>query len=160
MNLAVQKALNDQIREEFYSAYLYLSMAAFFASKGLNGFSRWMKEQSGEEVKHAMKLYDFVNGSGGRVILDALVMPPFDFESPQKAFEAALEHEKFITGRIHQLHALAGKEGDLATQSMLQWFIEEQVEEEEQVQKVLDQFKTLPNGELDALLGKRGGNAQ
>lgn len=159
MNPTVQKALNDQIREELYSAYLYLSMAAFFASKGLNGFSSWMKEQSGEEVKHAMRLFGFVGESGGRVILDALAMPPSDFESPQKAFEAALEHEKFITGRIHGLHALAGKEGDLATQSMLQWFIEEQVEEEEQVQKVLDQFKTLPNGELDALLGKRGGNA-
>ncbi|MBI5421729.1 ferritin [Candidatus Peregrinibacteria bacterium] len=159
MNSAVQKALNDQIREELYSSYLYLSMAAFFAFRGLRGFSSWMKEQASEEVKHAMRFFDFVSTHGGNVILDALAMPPSDFESPQKAFEAALEHEKFITGRIHDLHKLAGKENDVATQSMLQWFIDEQVEEEEQVQKVLDQFKTLPNGELDALLGKRGGNS-
>lgn len=159
MNSTVQKALNDQIREELYSAYLYLSMAAFFASRGLSGFSSWMKEQSSEEVKHAMKLFGFVNECGGRVILDALATPPSDFESPQKAFEAALGHEKFITGRIHDLHVLAGKEKDLATQSMLQWFIEEQVEEEEQVQDVLDQFQTIPNEGLDKLLGKRGGKA-
>jgi ferritin len=162
MNPSIQKALNDQIREEFYSAYLYLSMATYFASKGLNGISGWMKEQASEETKHAMKFYEYVFERGGRVTLDALAQPPAEFETFQKAFEAALAHEQFITGRIHALHELAGKEKDLATQSMLKWFIDEQVEEEQQVQEILDQFQYIPNEKapailmLDHRLGKRG----
>ena len=127
---AVQSALNGQIRAEFDSAYVYLSMAAHFDSVGLPGASHWMRHQAKEELEHGMKLYDYVLDRGGNVALEAIDAPPSSFGSPLAVFEAAYEHERTITGSIHALHELAGRERDLATQRRLQWFIDEQVEEE------------------------------
>ena len=158
---AMQDALNRQIRDELYSAYMYLSMAAYFGSIGLPGFAAWMRAQSEEEVEHAMKLFDFVGERGGRVELHAIEQPPIDFESPHAVFEKTYEHEQKVTGLIHDLYALALDENDYATQVMLHWFIEEQVEEEDGVSQILDTLERVGDKEqalmmLDRELGQRG----
>ena len=161
MNPIIQKAINDQIREELYSAYLYLSISAYFASGRLIGIAKWMQQQAKEEVGHAMRFVDYMNKQGGHVVLDKLKQPPSDFHSVLRAFEASLEHEKFITSRIHALKKLAEKEGDSAFGKLLDWFVEEQVEEEETFGEILQQIKAIKNEKspamfaLDQSLGKR-----
>lgn len=158
---SMQDALNKQIRDELYSAYMYLSMAAYFGSISLPGFAAWMRAQSEEEVEHAMKLFDFVGERGGRVELHAIEQPPVDFESPRAVFEKTYEHEKKVTGLIHDLYARALDENDYASQVMLHWFIEEQVEEEDGVSQILDTLERIgEKGQglimLDRELGRRG----
>ncbi|MFW6082485.1 MAG: ferritin [Chloroflexota bacterium] len=158
---AMQKAINEQVRDELYSAYLYLSMAAYFESVSLAGFASWMRAQSEEEVSHAMKLFDFVNERGGRVLLHAIDQPPVDFESPRAVFEMTYEHEQKVTGLIHDLYELAKEEKDYAAQVMLHWFIEEQVEEEDSVSQILDTLERIGDKDhalimLDRELGQRG----
>lgn len=131
------KALNTQLKNELYSAYLYLSMAAYFDAKGLTGFAQWMKVQAREELEHAMKFYDYINDRGGRVILEAIEKPPTDWESITDVFRAALEHEKKVTANINNLVDLARKHDDKATQVFLNWFIQEQVEEEKSFAEIL-----------------------
>lgn len=157
----MQDAINAQVRDELYSAYLYLSMAAYFESLSLPGFASWMRVQSEEEVSHAMKLFDFVNERGGRVELHAIEKPPVEFESPHDVFEATYEHEQKVTGLIHDLYKLALEEQDYASQVMLQWFIEEQVEEEDNVSQILDLLNRLGDNDrglvlMDRELGQRG----
>jgi ferritin len=144
----VQEALNEQIKWEFYSAYLYLSMAAYFASVNLPGFANWMKVQAQEELVHAMKLFDFVNERGGKVTLAAVEAPPSEWDSPLAVFEATYEHEQIVTGRINALVDLAVAESDHATNQMLQWFVTEQVEEESSADEMVQKLK---------LVGKEGG---
>jgi len=132
------KELNEQIKHETFSAYLYWSMAAYFQSKGLDGMSQWMKAQAQEELGHALRFYNHISERGGRVELQAIDKPQLEWESPRDAFEAAKKHEQFITSRIDGLAKLADEENDRAAGIMLQWFISEQVEEEDSVQKVLD----------------------
>ncbi len=156
----MQDAINAQVRDELYSAYLYLSMAAYFESLSLPGFASWMRVQSEEEVSHAMKLFDFVNERGGRVELHAIEKPPVEFESPHDVFEATYEHEQKVTGLIHDLYKLALEEQDYASQVMLQWFIEEQVEEEDNVSQILDLLNRLGDNDrglvlMDRELGQR-----
>ncbi len=158
---AMQDAINKQIRDELYSAYLYLSMAAYFEDTSLPGFASWMRMQSQEEVSHAMKLFDFVNERGGRVTLHAIDQPPLEFESPQAVFEATYEHEQKVTGLIHDLYELALEEKDYPAQVMLHWFIDEQVEEEDGVSAILDVLERVGDkGQgllmLDRELGQRG----
>lgn len=160
-NKKLQDAINDQIKHELYSAYLYLSMSAHFEAVNLPGFARWMRLQSQEESSHAMKLFDFIHERGGRVVLQAIAQPPGDFKSPLDVFQQALEHEQKVTGMIHRLYELAGKENDYATQVMLQWFITEQVEEEKTAGDIVEQLKMIgeqPAGVfmLDRQLGARG----
>jgi len=126
----MQDALNDQINAEMYSSYLYLSMAASFEDKNLVGFANWMKVQAQEEMAHAMKFYNHLAERGGRVVLDKIDKPPVDWKTPLKAFQESYAHEQIVTARIHKLVDLATKEKDHATSSMLQWFVDEQVEEE------------------------------
>ena len=133
--------MNEQIKHETFSAYLYLSMAAYFGSKGLDGMSQWMKAQAQEELGHALRFYNHIAERGGRVELQAIDKPQLEWESPRDAFEAARTHEQFITGRIDGLAKLADEENDRAAGIMLQWFISEQVEEEDSVQKVLDMLE-------------------
>lgn len=159
-NKKLQDAINDQIKHELYSAYLYLSMSAHFEGVNLPGFARWMRLQSQEESSHAMKLFDFIHERGGRVVLQAIVQPPADFKSPLDVFQQALEHEQKVSGMIHRLYELAGKENDYATQVMLQWFITEQVEEEKTAGDIVEQLKMVgeqPAGVfmLDRQLGAR-----
>ena len=139
----LQDALNDQIREELASAYIYLSMAAYCESINLPGFAHWMEAQSGEEMEHAMKFYGYIHDRGGRVTLQALPQPPAEFDGPIGVFEKTLEHEQYITGRIHDLYAMAVEEKDYASQSLLQWFVDEQVEEEKTAGEILEMVKMV-----------------
>ncbi|MDK2887026.1 MAG: ferritin [Thermosipho sp. (in: thermotogales)] len=160
LNEKVEKALNEQIKKEIYSAYLYFSMATYFDSENLKGFANWMKKQAKEELDHAMRIYNYVYEKGGRVELQAIEKPKCKWDSPLAAFEEALAHEKFITDSIYKLYELTQEEKDYATSSMLKWFIDEQVEEESQTEEIVHKIKMLsssPNGlyMLDRELGQR-----
>ncbi len=158
----IQDALNEQIKDEFYSAYLYLAMSAYSEATNLPGFARWMRLQGQEEVSHAMKLFDYINDRGGRALLGAIDRPPAEFKSPLDLFEQALEHERQITGKIHALYQLATQTNDYPTQVMLHWFIEEQVEEEKSASQIVAQLKLVgdhipPILMMDHRLGQRAG---
>lgn len=133
----MEEALNDQVKEELFSAYLYLSMAAYFSHEGWDGMASWMRIQAEEELGHALRIFDHVLERGGKVVLQALPAPEGTWASPLAAFQAAYKHEGHITGRIHALVELAQKEKDPAAEAMLQWFVTEQVEEEAQALKVV-----------------------
>ena len=137
------EALNRQINAEIYSAYLYLSMAAYFDSIGLKGFANWMRVQWQEELMHAMKLYDYVVERGGRVKLYAIEEPPSEWDSTLAAFEHTYEHEVNVTKRIHELVELAMQEKDYATYNMLQWFVAEQVEEEASASEIVEKLRLI-----------------
>jgi ferritin len=126
----VEEALNSQLNAELFSSYLYLSMAAYFEAHSFPGMATWMRFQTQEENMHAMKFYDFILERTGRVELTAIDTPRTEWTSPLNAFEEALQHEQLITGRINDLADLSQQEKDHATHSFLQWFINEQVEEE------------------------------
>ena len=143
LSKTMERAINRQIKAEFYSAYLYLAMAAHAESAGLSGFAHWMKVQSQEEIEHGMKFFKYVNERGGRVVLEAIDRPPEEFESPLDLFEKTLEHEQHVTALIHELYALAVEQNDYATQVLLHWFIQEQVEEEDNATQLVE---TLGNG--------------
>ncbi|MGA1872766.1 MAG: ferritin [Thermoplasmatota archaeon] len=136
-------ALNEQIREELYSAYLYQSMSAFCEFKGLKGMAHWLDMQAKEENIHARIFYDYILERGGQVRLDKIKAPPHEFESYLKIFEGALEHEEYITGRINDLVEMAQKFKDHATFNMLQWFVKEQVEEEANANEMVDMLKLI-----------------
>ena len=157
----LQDAINDQINKEFYSSYLYLSMAAYFESKNLPGFAKWMHVQEGEERGHAMKLYQFLVDRGGRVLLKPLAVPDTDWKTSLDLFKQVAEHEAAVTASINALYALALKENDYAAQVMLHWFITEQVEEEKNAGEIVQQLELIDaRGTavlmLDHRLGKRG----
>jgi ferritin len=156
----MQDALNEQIKEEMASAYIYLSMAAYCESINLSGFARWMQAQSNEELAHAMKFYGYINERGGRVVFEALGQPPVEFAGPVDVFEKTLAHEQYITGRIHKLYAMATEEKDYASLGLLQWFVNEQVEEESTAGEILEMLKMIGDkGQalfmLDRHLGSR-----
>jgi len=156
----VEAALNDQIRKEIYSSYLYLSMAARFASMNLNGFAHWMKVQTTEETKHGMKIYDHVIARNGRVILQQIDSPPSDWKSAKAMFQAAYQHEQKVTESIDKIVALARAQKDTATEVFLQWFVNEQVEEEASTNEILRKLQLMGDNPaalvmLDAELGKR-----
>lgn len=138
-------ALNGQINKEMYSAYLYMDMSAHCTYIDLNGFANWFMVQYQEEMTHAMKIYDYINGQGGKVVLEAVEKPPVDFGSPLEMFEATLKHEQFITQSIHDLVDLAYKEKDYATQIFLQWFVSEQIEEEANDNDMIATLKLVGN---------------
>ena len=157
----MQDAINEQIKNELYSAYLYLAMSAHFEAANLPGFAHWMRVQASEEEEHAMKFYAYLYDRGGRVQLKAIDQPPFEWPSTLDAFQQVLEHEQKVTSLIHNLYALAVKENDYATQVMLQWFIDEQVEEEKNASTIVEQVKMIEaKGSailyLDHELGERG----
>ena len=139
----VQNALNHQLNAELYSSYLYLSMSAYFTHTDLEGFAHWMYVQAQEEALHAKKFYDFINQRGERVNLTQIDAPPTDWESPVAVFENTLDHERKVTSLINELVDTAMEERDHATSIFLQWFVTEQVEEEESVGSVLRKLKLL-----------------
>ena len=156
----MQDALNGQLNAELYSSYLYLSMNAYFKSVNLDGFANWMYYQAQEELTHSMKFYDFINQRGGRVKLMKVEAPPAEWGSPLEVFEATLEHEQKVTGLINELVEFALAEHDHATNIFLQWFVSEQVEEEESVGGVLEQLKLMGEAKgglfmIDRELAKR-----
>jgi ferritin len=165
LSKALQEAVNEQIHHEFHSAYMYLSMSAYLESVNFKGFAHWMRIQAQEEVTHAMKLFDYTNDRNGRVTLRTLEQPQTNFKSVLEVFEQALEHEKFVTGTIHKLYELATNEGDYATQVQLQWFINEQVEEEASAMTAVDRLKIAGNDGaallmLDNEMGARSAEAE
>lgn len=156
----MQDALNEQIKEEMASAYIYLSMAAYCESINLSGFAGWMQAQSNEELAHAMKFYGYIHERGGRVVFEALEQPPVEFAGPVDVFEKTLAHEQYITGRIHKLYGMATEEKDYASLGLLQWFVNEQVEEESTAGEILEMLKMIGDkGQalfmLDRHLGSR-----
>ena len=143
MKTTVIDALNQQINEELFSAYLYLSMSAQFADMNLAGFSHWMKKQAEEEVEHAMKFFHFINERGGRVELQPIKGPQKEWESALQMMSESLAHEEHITACIDKLMDLAVREKDYATINMLQWFVNEQVEEEAGVSEIVEKLKLI-----------------
>jgi len=139
----MQQALNDQVKWELYSAYLYLSMSAYFSSINLMGFANWMRVQAQEELAHAVKFYDFLIERQGKVILQAVEAPPFKWASPLAAFQKTYEHEQSVTARINDLADLALKTRDHATHIFVQWFVTEQVEEEAAADAIVQQLKLI-----------------
>ncbi len=139
----MEKAINDQIKAELFSAYLYKSMASWFESEDFPGMANWMNIQSKEEMDHAMKFYDYVVERGGRVVFQAIEAPQSSWKSPLEAFEAALDHEKYISGRIDDLMDMSIEEKDHATRIMLNWFVEEQVEEEDNASRNVSRVRML-----------------
>lgn len=151
MNERVQAAINDQINAELYSAYIYLAMAAQFEAMNLQGFAHWMRHQAEEEREHAMRLFNHLVRRGARVVLKGIAEPPLEFGTPLETFQKALAHEEHITKRIHDLYALAQEVGDYPAQLELHWFIDEQVEEEENTGRVVELLK-LAGDNAGALL--------
>jgi ferritin len=137
----IERLLNEQINKEFYSEYLYLSMAAFFESQSLKGFSHWLKKQAEEEHKHGMKIYDFLGERLGKVTLTLINAPKIEWKSALNAFEDALNHEVSITESINKIMAESEGTGDRATTIFLQWFINEQIEEEAQADEIVQKLK-------------------
>lgn len=139
-------ALNNQLNAEMHSAYLYLSMSAYFEDKGLGGFANWMKVQYQEELSHALKFFDFINERNGRVTLTPIAGVATDFDGVIDVFEKTLAHEQMVTAMIDNIVDIAVEASDHATQSFLRWFIDEQVEEEANVNELLDNLKLI-NGQ-------------
>jgi len=153
-------AINEQINRELFSEYLYISMQAWFADQNLDGMASWMDAQGKEERFHAMKFFNYLIERGAKVKLKALDAPTVEFDNPLKAFKMALDHEKFITKSIDELMDLAIKEKDHATKSFLQWYVDEQVEEESSVDRIVNMLKMVgENGHgimmIDRELGQR-----
>lgn len=162
MNISksIQTIMNEQINAELYSSYMYLSMAAYFEGRSLPGMAHWMKLQAQEEVEHAMKFFDYIFERGGNVTLNAIDKPPTSWKSPLDAFTAGYKHEQKVTKLIHDIVNAAQKEKDHASVSFLQWFIDEQVEEETSADAVVQKLTMIGNHKpallmLDRELGSR-----
>jgi ferritin len=141
----LEDAINSQINKELYSAYFYLAMSAYCTTKDLDGFANFFYVQYQEETFHAMKFYHFVLDRGGNVVLTKIDTPPADFKSPLDVFERTLEHEQLVTKSINDLLDLATKENDHASASFLKWYVDEQVEEEATVTKLVNKMKLIGN---------------
>jgi ferritin len=158
---SIQKAINEQINKEFYSAYLYLAMANSFESRNLKGIAKWLFVQDKEEISHADKFIDFLNEREGRVELTHIEAPKKDWASVLEAFEDAYNHEVFISDSINKIVELAREEKDFSTEVFLGWFVKEQVEEEEQTLDIVMKLKLIgETGQalylFDKELGQRG----
>jgi len=156
----MQEALNEQVNKEFYSAYLYLAMSAYCNTVGLPGFANWMRMQFEEESLHVTKMYDYILDQGGQVHLKQIDEPPKEYGSALDVFQQTLEHEQYVTGLIHQLMDLAVEEKDYATQTFLQWYVTEQVEEEANVNDILAPLRMVGDDKgglmmIDQQLAKR-----
>lgn len=156
----MQEALNEQIRNEFYSSFSYLSMSAHFEHQNLPGFATWMRIQASEEHGHAMKIFDHVLDRGGQVKMPAIAQPPVQFEAPVTVFEQALLQERAVTKSIHDLYAMAMELKDYPARVFLDWFVNEQVEEEKTAELIVEQVKMVGDDRpalllLDRELGQR-----
>lgn len=163
----LQDAINSQITKEIHSANVYLGMAGYFAQENYNGFSHWMRLQADEEMMHAMKLFDYVLERGGQTCIGQIDAPKNEYDSPLDAFKAALKHEEYVTGEINKLMAQAIELKDYAATSFLQWFVDEQVEEEDNTGQIVADVERAGDNRsalffLDRELGNRqaGGEAE
>jgi len=159
---SLQKSINEQINKELYSAYLYLSMSAYFEAKSLSGFARWMYAQAQEEFGHAMKFYKHLIERGAKAELKAIAEPQGTWKTNLDVVKQVKEHEALVTLSINSLYELAVSEKDYPAQIMLQWYINEQVEEEKNADDLVNQVAAVGDNTvgllmLDQYLGKRGG---
>ena len=157
---AMQEALNDQVAAEFYSAHLYLAMSAYLESIDLPGYANWMRVQYQEEVSHGMKMFDYVIERDGRALVKAFEAPPSEWDSALSVFKAVYEHEQKVTSLINNLVDIAMSEKDHASHIFLQWFVNEQVEEEATAKGIVQQLKMLGDSkagmfQIDRELGQR-----
>lgn len=148
----MENAINEQMNAELYSGYMYLSMAAYFESIDLSGFASWMRVQAQEEYTHGMKFYDYLVTRGARVTLTEIKAPPTEWDSAVAVFEHVYEHEQMVTGLINKLVDLAISLSDHATNNFLQWYVAEQVEEEESSSGVLQRVKLAGNDSSSLLM--------
>ena len=160
MDPNVRTLVNDQIAHEFHAAYLYLAMAAHFEAENYEGFAQWMRMQAREETGHAMRLFEYLVERGERIELKQIDQPPTSFGTPQEVFRAALDHERKVTGLINRIYEAAVGANDYPTQIMLQWFIREQVEEENSTGAAVDQLERAGDNKaalmfLDGKFGSR-----
>jgi ferritin len=149
------------MKQEFYAAYLYLSMSAYCSSSNFEGFAKWLRMQATEEVAHAMRIYDYVEDRGGRVLLQAIPQPATEFPSIITVFEQARDHERKVTSMINRLYEVVDEEKDYASHSFLEWFLTEQIEEEKQSGKIVESLKLAGDHPgallmLDREMGARG----
>jgi ferritin len=161
----MQDALNEQMKHEFYSSYLYLSMSAYCESVNLPGLAHWMRGQAVEEVKHAMRILDHLLDRGGRVELQQIDRPPAEFASARDVFDQAHRHEQQVTASINEVYGLAVDERDFASRVFLDWFVQEQVEEEKTSGLLAEQLRMVGEDRpgllmLDRELGQRRGGAE
>ncbi len=160
LSAKMEKALNEQINKELFSSYLYLSMSAYYESVNLTGFAAYFNMQADEEYAHAMKIYGHVHTRGGRVVLEAIEKPQAEWNGALDGLKAAYAHEQFITNSIHSLVDLALELKDHATNQFLQWFVEEQVEEEENALALVTKLEMIGESKnslylFDRDMGKR-----
>ncbi len=165
LSQSLQDALNEQVKNEFYSAHVYLAMSSWFDDKALPGFANWMRVQYSEELIHGLKIFDFINDRDGRALVYGFDTPPSQWQSPLNVFEESYQHEQKVTAMINNLYALAVKENDYPTIVLLQWFISEQVEEEKNAKLIVDQLKFAGDSSsalliLDREMGARPAAAQ
>ncbi len=151
VNKKMLKAFSDQVNKEFYSAYYYLSMVSFFEKKSLTGFANWMRIQAKEELGHGYKIYNYLISRGGEMEFETIEAPKEQWETVLDVVEALYEHEQFVTKSIHELMDLAMEEKDHASRSFIQWFVDEQVEEEDNASSLVDKVK-FANGEPRSIL--------
>ena len=161
LSKAVFNAMNEQITHEMASAYLYLSMSAYFESVNLPGFAHWMRIQFGEEQEHALKFFEYIHNRGNKVSLQPIPQVEVEFASPLEVFKKTLAHEQHVTSLINKIYKVAVAEDDVASQIFLQWFINEQVEEEKNASSILDLLEKMSGMEglvyhIDHKVGKRG----
>ncbi|MEE8349280.1 MAG: ferritin [Acidobacteriota bacterium] len=157
----LEQAINAQIQRELYSSYLYLAMSIHCEEINLDGFAHWMRLQSSEERGHSMKLLNYLHNRGGRVVLEVIAKPPSKFRSPKQMFQEVLKSEQSVTKEINKLYEMAKKEGDHATEVELQWFVQEQVEEEKTAKDILAKLDMVGDQPaallmMDRSLGSRG----
>jgi ferritin len=155
----IADSINDQITAELESAYIYLSMSAYFEDTNLKGMAHWTRKQAKEEIEHGEKFMEYLYARGARVVLQALAKPATEFEGPLAVFQEVLKHEQYVTGRIDKMMDLAREEKDYATQSLLNWFVDEQVEEESSAEEIVRKLEFVGNSNASVyLLDKELGN--
>ena len=162
LNETIHGELNRQVNMELGASHTYLAMAGYFEGRTLPGFAHWFMVQSKEEREHALRIYKYLNDRGASISLSALPEPQNEYASPLAVVEAALEHEKKVTASIHSIYKQAGEHQDYATQSLLKWYIDEQVEEEKNADELIQRLKLVGSDGmglfmLDNELARRGG---
>jgi ferritin len=156
----VERILVEQIEKEGYSSNLYLAMASWAEAEGLEGTSQWLYAQAEEEHMHMLKLVHYINERGGKGIIPAFKQPPTGFSSVQELFQEVLAHEQFVSASINEIVAVCISEKDFTTQNWVQWYVNEQIEEEKNARAILDKLKLVGNGSLYLfdrdIIGMRG----
>lgn len=164
LNKKVEEIMVAQIEKEMYSANLYLAMASWADRNGFSGVTQWMLAQSQEEVDHTVKFVNYINSRGGKALVSSIAAPPADFDNIKDLFEKTLAHEEYVSSTINNIVKVAQEEGDYTTLQWMQWFVTEQIEEEESINNILDKLKLLGNSGNyyhfdNDILGMRGGGA-